>query len=85
MDQLLPLSSLARSRAPRLVVPALPAFWLRLAMASCCSAMSLALTDYWMLRVLRSMLTTTAVTSSPSFSTLRASSTRSRLISEARR
>ena len=32
----------------------------------CWSAMSLALIDNWMLRVLRSTLTTTAVTSSPS-------------------
>ena len=79
------LSSLARSRAPRLVVPALPVDWLRLAMASCWSAASLARTDSWMLRVLRSTLTTTAVTSSPTFSTWLASSTRSRLISLARR
>eukprot|EP01139_Manchomonas_bermudensis_P010227 Amastigsp_a340090_4.p3 type:complete len:112 gc:universal Amastigsp_a340090_4:113-448(+) len=81
------LSSLARSRAPRLVRPALSRedCWLRLAMASCWSALSLALTDSWMLRVLRSTFTTTAETSSPSFSTLRASSTRSRLISLARR
>ena len=46
-------------------------------------SMSFCLIDSWMLRVLRSTFTTTAVTSSPSFSTLRASSTRSREISGA--
>jgi hypothetical protein len=43
------------------------------------------LIDNWMLRVLRSTLTTTAVTSSPTLSTWLASSTRSREISLTRK
>src|SRR3954447_15665398 len=79
--------SLARRSAPRLVVPACSREDCcdSCAIAPCSSTMSFCLMDSWMLRVLRSMFTTTAETSSPSFSTLRASSTRSRLISEARR
>ena len=44
-QEALSVSSLARSRAPRLVVPALPMSWFRLARASCWSAASLALTE----------------------------------------
>src|SRR5467141_292467 len=80
------LSSFALRSAPRLVLPALAALSLwSLAIASFSSAKSFCLTERLMVRFLRSTLMIIAVTLSPSLRWLRASSTRSREISEARR
>src|SRR3954471_5494886 len=84
---LLPLSSLARSRAPRLVAPALAAaFSVRSCfMASVSSERSFAFTERLIERFLRSTLMIIACTVSPSFRCARRSSIRSRENSEARR
>src|SRR5258706_5458886 len=83
----LPLSSLARSNAPRLVAPALAAaFSVRICfIAAVSSDWSLALTDRLIERFLRSTLMIIAFTVSPSLSTLDRSSMRSRENSDARR
>src|SRR3954454_9417039 len=84
---LLPLSSLARSRDPRLVAPALAAaFSVRSCfMASVSSERSFAFTERLIERFLRSTLMIMACTVSPSFRCARRSSIRSRENSEARR
>src|SRR6266571_2394377 len=80
------LSNFALRSAPRLVLPVLAALSLwSLAIASFSSANSFCLTERLMVRFLRSTLMIIAVTLSPSLRWLRASSTRSREISEARR
>src|SRR5260221_135411 len=81
------LSSLARSSAPRLVLPAaLAAFSVRICfITSVSSDMSFAFTERLIERFMRSTLMIIAVTESPSLSTLERSSTRSRENSEARR
>src|SRR5882762_11387189 len=78
------LSNFAFRSAPRLVLPVLAALSLwSLAIASFSSANSFCLTERLMVRFLRSTLMIIAVT--PSLIWVRASSTRSREISEARR
>src|SRR5256885_12184676 len=80
------LSSLALSKAPRLMVPAFDALSdACFCMASDSSAASLALIERLMLRFLRSILMIIALTLSPSFRWALMSSTRSRASSEARR
>ena len=79
--------SFALSSAPRLVLPAALAAFSVLScfMASVSSAASFAFTARLIERFLRSTLMIIAVTLSPSFRTVRRSSTRSRENSEARR
>src|SRR5690606_34084937 len=78
-------SSLAFSRAPRLVVPEEALASVMRWMVSAVSALSRALIDSWIERALRSMLMIMASTWSPACRTVVASSTRPAEISEARR